>query len=97
MLVAMFVVFASQAQVNLGVKGGLNLYKISVDEGDNTDMKPGVHLGLLTHIHVTEQFALQPEIMYSVQGAKSELDGDERKINLNYVNIPLLFQYMFDN
>ena len=97
MLVAMFVVFASHAQINLGIKGGLNLYKISIDDSDKTDMKPGMHIGLLSHIHVTENFALQPEIYYSAQGAKSEFDGDERTTNLNYVNVPLLFQYMFDN
>jgi hypothetical protein len=93
----LFSVAAANAQANFGVKGGLNLYKIGVDDGDKTDMKAGLHLGMLAHIHMTDHFALQPEVVYSMQGAKSEVNGDERKVNLNYVNVPLLFQYMFDN
>jgi hypothetical protein len=85
------------AQTNFGVKGGLNLYNLSDDSDDNSDMKAGIHLGILAHIHMSDNFALQPELTYSMQGAKSEFDGDKTTINLNYINVPLLFQYMFDN
>ncbi len=85
------------SQANFGVKGGLNLYKVTADEGDEADMKAGLHLGVLAHIHLSDQWALQPEVVYSMQGAKSEVDGDDVKFNANYINVPLLFQFMFDN
>jgi hypothetical protein len=95
-IMALFTISAN-AQANFGAKAGLNLYKISADEGDNSDMKAGFHIGMLAHIHMSDNFALQPELVYSSQGAKTEVDGDKVNFNLNYVNVPLLFQYMFDN
>lgn len=85
---------AANGQVNIGVKGGLNLYTLSDNDYES---KAGAHVGLLGHIHISDQFALQPEIYYSDQGGKFVRDGETRKLNLGYVNMPLMFQYMFDN
>lgn len=83
--------------VNFGIKGGLNLSNISQENNESFDQKVGYHFGILTHIHVTDQFALQPEIVYSVQGTKYNVGNIETKLNLDYVNVPVLLQYMFDN
>lgn len=85
----------ASAQVNFGIKGGLNLYTLGGDNNDAADIKAGFHLGVLGHIHMSPHFALQPEVVFSTQGAKSESNDD--KLDLNYVNVPLMFQYMFDN
>ncbi len=88
----------TQAQhVNLGIKGGLNVYNINNDNGAKYDSKIGFNVGLLGHIHLAKQLALQPELVYSAQGAKFTTGGVENKLNLGYINIPILFQYMFDN
>jgi hypothetical protein len=97
LIAAVSMIVTTNAQVNFGAKAGLNLYKIAVDEGDASDLKAGIHLGVLAHIHLTEQMAVQPELVYSMQGAKSEIGGDKVTLNLNYLNIPVLLQYMFDN
>lgn len=92
-LFAIAITSTLQAQhVNIGVKGGLNAYTIN---GGNFDPKLGVHVGLLGHIHLTEKFGLQPEINYSVQGAK--FGNSDNKLNLEYINVPILLQYMFNN
>jgi len=97
-LIAMVFATALQAQhVNIGIKAGLNLYNIKYSNDVNYDMKAGLHAGLLGHIHITKNFAVQPEILFSAQGAKSEAGGVETKLNLNYLNVPILLQYMFDN
>jgi hypothetical protein len=83
----------AQHHPNIGVKGGLNFYNL--DGSGKSDLKTGLNLGLLSHIHLTNQFAFQPELMYSAQGTK--LGGSDNSLNLDYINIPLLFQYMFDN
>ncbi len=83
--------------VNLGIKGGLNAYTISNESNNNTDPLVSFHLGILGHIHLDRQLALQPELLYSGQGAKSASNLASGKIELGYLNIPVLFQYMFDN
>jgi hypothetical protein len=52
---------------------------------------------LIGHIHLAKQVAFQPELVYSAQGAKYTTAGIESKINLGYINVPLMIQYMFDN
>lgn len=89
---------AAQAQhINIGIKGGLNAYNISGDNSSGLDTRYSFHIGLLGHIHINEQFALQPEIYYSSQGTQYKSNGSDASLKLNYINIPLLFQYMFDN
>ena len=80
---------APAGHVTLGIKGGLNFYNIHNDNSTSYDQMTGYHLGLLGHIHHDSQWALQPELLYSAQGAKNH--------NLGYINIPVLIQYMFDN
>jgi Outer membrane protein beta-barrel domain len=88
---------ATAQHVNIGIKGGLNLYNINNDNNTNYDVKAGFHLGLLGHIHLSKEWAFQPELVYSAQGAKFTTAGTDAKINLDYINLPLLIQYMFDN
>ncbi|UEG50883.1 PorT family protein [Ferruginibacter lapsinanis] len=88
---------AKAQHVNIGIKGGFNLYNINNSNGVKYDSKPGIHLGLIGHIHLAKQVAFQPEIVYSSQGAKYTTGGVVTKLNLNYVNVPLMLQYMFDN
>lgn len=83
--------------VNLGVKGGLNLYTIHNDNGSKYDTKASLHIGLLAHIHLEKQLAVQPELLFSAQGAKYKTESSEVNLKLNYLNIPVLLQYMFDN
>ncbi len=88
---------SAQKHVNLGVKAGFNLYTIQNNNGVKYDLNPGFHAGLLGHIHVSKNFAVQPEVFYSAQGARYTAASVTTKLNLGYVNVPLLFQYMFDN
>ncbi len=89
---------SGQAQhMNLGIKGGLNAYTIHTDNNKNYNSKLGFNLGLLAHIHINSNYAFQPELVFSTQGTAYKIGGVDTKLNLNYINIPLNFQYMFDN
>ena len=83
--------------VNFGIKGGVNLYNVHNDNDTKYDLKVGYHFGVLGHIHLKPHFAIQPEIVFSTQGAKYKIDNEVNNYNLNYINVPVLFQYMFDN
>ena len=88
---------ANAQHFNLGFKGGLNLYNIQNDNNVKYDMKTGFHLGLLGHIHLDRSIAIQPELVYSSQGAKFTSNNIENKLNLGYINLPIMLQYMFNN
>jgi hypothetical protein len=77
-----------------GLKGGLNIAGVHIENGANPDARPSFYLGGLAHIHLTKYFALQPEIMYSGQGFKQTAAGIDYKYRLNYINIPVLAQLM---
>jgi len=83
----------SAQNINIGTKIGLNSYTINTGNNSGYDSRIGIHAGLLGHIHLNSQFALQPEIVYSMQGAKN----GNTEIKLDYLNIPVNVQYMFDN
>jgi len=86
--------FASAQHVEYGIKGGVNFANIKDEAADSkADAKTGFNVGGLAHIHLTRHFAVQPEIVYSTQGAEYN-DG---KLRLNYINVPVLAQYMFAN
>jgi len=79
-------------QTHFGLKGGVNFSSVEIDDGDDYESKTGIHLGGLAHIHITRHFALQPELVFSMQGGEDE--SENMKLKLNYINIPLLAQYM---
>jgi len=89
--------YSPAGHVNVGIKGGVNIYNIQNDNNINYDPIIGYHVGLLGHIHLSNRFALQPEIVYSTEGAKHSITGTTTEIKLGYINAPLLLQYMFDN
>jgi hypothetical protein len=79
-------------ETHFGIKAGINSASVEVNDGEDYDSKIGFHIGGLAHIHLTKHFAVQPELTYSTQGGK---DGDF-KLKLNYINLPVLVQYMFN-
>ncbi len=88
---------ASAQHSHIGIKGGLNLYNVHHDSDTKYDYKAGFHAGLLAHLHISDHFALQPEVVYSTQGANYKYFNTTTKFNLDYINVPVLFQYMFEN
>lgn len=81
---------------SIGLKAGVNISNIE-NSGANMGSKVGFHGGLLAHVHLAPSLALQPEVVYSDQGAKYTIDGTEHALSLGYINVPLQLQYMFNN
>lgn len=79
-----------------GLKAGLNVATLT-DDDDEMSSRLGFHAGLISHIHLSPQWALQPEVVYSSQGAKYTVGDGEHSLALNYINIPVQVQYMFNN
>lgn len=97
----------AQEFVKFGAKAGVNFASLGGDEMEDfedfgsLEGRTGFHLGLVAEIPLGERFSFQPEVLYSSQGAKME--GSETfegmtfsysaKINLDYINVPLLAKY----
>lgn len=85
-------IFAQNSSI--GLKAGLNISNLD-NSGTDMGSKVGFNGGLLAHIHIAPNLAVQPEVVYSGQGAKYTVAGVEHSLNLDYINIPLQLQYMF--
>lgn len=82
--------------VKFGIKGGVNISNFTWDV-PGKDNRIGFHAGLLAHIHLSPEWALQPEVQYSTEGSKQSTQSGEYTWKTDYVNIPLMLQYMFSN
>ena len=83
----------AQQVVKFGPKAGVNISNLS-GEAD-TDMKVGFHVGAFAEIFFTDQFALQPELLYSTQGAKGEILAADFEAKYDFINIPIMAKYYF--
>lgn len=96
--VAIFSFSVMQAQdVRFGAKAGVNFASIGGDFTDGVDGTTGFHIGGLVELMLTDNFSVQPEVLYSAQGAESEeTDGGitvTSKLKLDYINIPIMAKY----
>lgn len=98
----------SSSPVRFGIKAGMNIASLSKDEGlEDQKSKIGFNAGAFANIPVASSFSIQPEILYSGLGAKqtfkesvgNETNGyktkDSYSTNLNYLAVPVMFQYNF--
>lgn len=96
LMLSFFALSGLQAQkLSIGVKGGLNMTSISTEESiaDNA-AKAGMHIGAFVELKLLKVIALQPELLFSMQGTASEIDGiGDVKINTNYVNMPIMLKF----
>ncbi len=81
---AIFTVKAQES--HLGIKAGVNFSTLTGDGVEGLSNKTGYHFGVTTELGLSDNFSIQPEVLYSTQGAESE-DVD---FDINYVNIPVL-------
>ncbi len=101
-LVSLTLVAASicvtKAQNNrLGLKGGLNASSLKTTGGGttfNSDSKIGFYAGAFAQLGVAQNFAVQPEIMYSLLGARYKFSNVTVNRNLSYISVPLLVSYI---
>lgn len=85
------------SEVKFGAKGGINLANVVGDDAGDANMYVGFNAGMFVEIPLTDKLTIQPEVLYSAQGSKSEgvIEGYnvDATIKLNYINIPVMFKY----
>ncbi len=89
--VALLIGCLAQSQT-YGVKGGVNFANLNGNDADGFSGITSFHVGALMEFNILDRVTLQPELLYSVQGA--EVDGEEYK--LNYVTLPVMAEFDID-
>jgi len=97
-IIALSVNAQKKGDIQFGVKAGLNVSTVGDDYGDDFNAKAGFHIGGLVEIPIAKKFAIQPELVFSTQGAKSNghyyrNNRHDATLRLNYINIPVLLKY----
>lgn len=80
---------AKAQQSHLGIKAGLNFASLTGDGVDGLSNKTGYHFGINAELGLSNNFSIQPEVLYSTQGAES----DDVDFDINYVNVPVLAKF----
>ena len=91
------IVTVASAQMNLGIKGGLNMSNMVGDEINDNNMKLGFHVGLAVDYNFTPSMAIQTGLFFTTKGMKSEgsflgITGSSTT-NLMYLQLPVHFAY----
>jgi opacity protein-like surface antigen len=83
----------SQAGLAIGIKAGPNFANIDTKStaGENYKNRTGFHGGAFVLIKVTK-IGIQPEIIFSQQGSKVEINSQNFESNFSYVNIPIILK-----
>ncbi|NCI50531.1 PorT family protein [Sediminibacterium roseum] len=83
----------SRRNPTFGIKGGINLNNLYVDNVTDQNMKVGANVGLYAKLPVATGFAVQPEITYSMKGSQttynSVLGSGKYRFNLDYLEVPV--------
>ena len=94
----MSIATAQSQEVRLGIKGGYNMATLTGDGVDDASSRSSFHIGGLVEVPVSERFSIQPEVLYSSQGAEytGTLTGvDDSKITakLDYIQVPIMAKF----
>ncbi|NUY80627.1 PorT family protein [Flavobacterium sp. MAH-1] len=99
--VCTFGVQAQEKKFHFGAKAGAQSTTITGDEED-VSARIGAHVGVFGEYMINDKFSIQPELVFSMQGADSDVEenvfGENYKgewVKLNYLNLPVLVKYHF--
>ena len=97
---AMFLlIYSANGQMRIGLKAGVNVSNFTGDNFGGFEPEPltSPHGGIFLRWRFGTHLALQPEVLFSVQGAKiKDSSNTEQDYKASYVNIPIMLQYHFN-
>ena len=88
------------AQTSFGVKTGMNFAIIAAEYSNDYKSKIGYTICAFAEIDISETISLQPQLLFSAQGAKYEdtrpnspLVGLPTDLKANYIILPIMLKY----
>ncbi|MBA6152561.1 porin family protein [Gelidibacter maritimus] len=92
---AVFGLFNANAQeFTFGAKAGVNFANFGGDDADDLDGRTAFHVGGVANFGISELFSVQPELLYSAQGVEQTFEGVTGKVQVDYLNLPVLAKFM---
>lgn len=86
----------AQSPIDIGVRGGLTQATFYGDDVTSNDFRPGFTGGAFLNYQVNEAFSIQPEVLYSVRGAKNHFNEagtlQDVRVRQDVIEIPVLFK-----
>jgi hypothetical protein len=82
--------------LSFGVKAGVNFATQNWESSSfslSPDGRTGFHGGVYVKAMITEKFGIQPEAYYSMQGSEINILSTNTKVNMDYINVPILLRY----
>lgn len=80
-------------EIKFGAKAGVNFATIAGDETEGVKGRTSLHVGAVSEFIISEKFSIQPELLYSAQGAKYEDADFKETIKLDYLNLPIMAKF----
>jgi len=78
--------------LSVGPKLGVNYADVTGSDAKDNKAKIGVAIGGVLAYSFSDLISVQPELLYTMKG---NLDEDDKAINLNYLEIPILAKFSF--
>ncbi|MBR3455583.1 MAG: porin family protein [Bacteroidaceae bacterium] len=92
--VAMVVAMPANAQLKFGLKGGLNINKVSFSQSDiKSDNQTGFFVGPTAQFTTPVGIAVDGSVLFDQRNLKMEEGGAEMTKHLNYIDIPINVRY----
>jgi hypothetical protein len=87
--------------IAIGVKAGLNISNFVGDDAGDANSLIGFNGGIFVELKISDKLYIQPEVLYSTQGSKSNLLLEGNNIDISfktkYINIPVMVKYNVAN
>lgn len=76
---------------SIGPKAGINISNYTSGDIDS-DPLVGYHIGGLLNFGFGKNFSIQPEVLFSTQGAKLQRPAGQQNFKISYLTIPVMFK-----
>ena len=101
-MIAILAFSGLSAQVQFGIKAGLNISSLSfsngvLGDGESKSSLTSFNGGLFASLPIAESLFVQPEINYSGQGTSVSGPGESGSLNYDYLNVPVLIKYSHES
>lgn len=101
LLIASSTAFSQDQRTSFGIRGGVNFQNINGKDFNNNDLDFDLvtrfHVGVTVDIPIAPEFYIQPGLLYTTKGAKSESEFlglySALDYNLSYLELPIHFLY----
>lgn len=100
-IIALTVGVSMAQNVRFGAKAGVNSTNFYGDDVDDYGSVRGFVIGGFVRFALSDKFDLQPELLYSQQGAEISMISDginvDMEYKLDYINIPIVLKRNFNS